>query len=308
MRSHNNNQKRRLLPLSYLIIGILLTGCAAREKPVLSLTAKQSMKTAKLVVINDHSELEADIQGSNSTQVMGGGLLWALADAAAMAEQTHSQSKVIAPIKAEVKSINLITTVKNEISQTIPSLSKFHFSREELKRDEIENYISSNQQGYDGIGILTPQYKFSEDFATLKTTMQVDFYPTSKTFKTALGVSDAFNAPAIDTRLHEETKPVSTLPALPDSTALKKQAKDKLSDKLVFASTIEAQKLITEEKNRIRETAKTTNAKIWSENNGLEIKKAITNSTNAIIERLKTTLATMFPDGIDKIQTSKVSE
>ena len=144
-----------------------LTGCATQERPTLSLSAKQAMTKARLVMVKDHPELETKIQGSNATQAMGGGLLFLMADIAAMSEQKYQQSKLVEPIQEKLANPNILGTLKSEISNSIDQSSKFQFFGEEIEEDNLETYISSNSANVDSIGVLTPKYEFSEDFSTL---------------------------------------------------------------------------------------------------------------------------------------------
>lgn len=301
----NCTKSKLFFPLICITVVSALTGCVTREKPVLSLSAKQSMNTAKLVLVNDHAKLDAAIEGSNATQVMGGGLLWALADAAAKAEQRNSQSKLLAPINDKLIIENLLVNLKEKIKNVTGDSAKFQFNGDEINGDKIGSYISLNSQQIDSIGILTPKYQFTEDFSALKTSIAVKFIPTSKSFKTALGVSEAYEDSVIDTVIQHVVTPNNTVAALNNNSALKKKAKDSVQN-VVLLNPEDARAKIKEAFNRLRVKTKKHNAEIWFANNGKEVNKAIIESTLSVIKKLQVTLPIMFPDGINKVQPPQV--
>ncbi|MDV7338256.1 hypothetical protein RYZ26_01525 [Terasakiella sp. A23] len=117
MHSILNTYNCKLLSLLSILIIVGLTGCVGREKPVLSLTAKHAINSSEIFLNNKYADLKADIQGSNATQIMGGGLLWAAADIAAMTVQRNQQQELMAPILAEIKDVNLQNEIREKNQQ-----------------------------------------------------------------------------------------------------------------------------------------------------------------------------------------------
>ncbi len=301
--------KKNKTVVSTMCIAIVaaLTGCATQERPTLSLSAKQAMTKARLVMVKDHPELEAKIQGSNATQAMGGGLLFLMADIAAMSEQKYQQSKLIEPIQKELTNQNILGTLKSEISNSIDQSSKFQFLGEEIEEDELENYISSHTSEVDSIGVLTPKYEFSEDFSTLNTSLAIKFIPTSTSFKTALGVSEAYNRSVIDTAVVYSVTPSETAEAKPNSEAIKNQAKQNIVGDTHLIDQTSREK-IKRETIRLRQIAKEKNTEVWAKNKGSEINNAINSSFKILVQKLKSTLPIMFPTKVSSMEgTSKQS-
>lgn len=254
-----------------VLILLSLNACANMESPVLSLSAKQAMKSAHFTYQNVYPELEADIEGSNSAQVMGG-LLFVAADIALMAKQKSDQDDLMAPIKEEIKDIDLHNSLRIEIEPVIRNSNLFTFS---------ESALENTNAGYDATGALTPRYKFSEDFATLNTNLHMTISAESEQFKSALGVSPSFSKPILDTNLTHSYSPAGATHALPLSPALKDTAKKNLGQKLTFAGPVEAQKLISKEIGRIRTEAKQNNIALWAKDNGKEIKQALADAVKS---------------------------
>lgn len=288
--------KKYIFTVSAVVIGMVtLTGCAGREKPVLSLTAKQAMQSSKVVMINDHKSLDADITGSNATQVMGGGLLWALADIAAIAEQRSEQETLIEPIEKQLQTENLLADLKDAIAGEIGSSSKFVFAGEELAQEDLDQYISEYKGGADAIAILTPHYRFSEDFAQLKTSVNIRFIPVSSSFKKALKVSEAFDRAAVSTSVEHYFTPEETVSALANNPQLKEKARESVPNAVALSGT-QLAKQSKKKFNEMRLDAKKNNAAIWSQNSGAYIKQAVEESTTVVAQKLAKKLPVIFPD------------
>ncbi|NVK19725.1 MAG: hypothetical protein HWE30_13575 [Methylocystaceae bacterium] len=299
--------RRSMLPVCLLAFSVVLSGCVTKQKAVLTLNAKQVMKSGQLVMSNDHPELSADIEGANSGQVMGG-LLFAMADVAIMAKQESDQEDLMEPIKEKVKSINLLSYTKDKISPVIAEMQKFQLADQDVHSAAFNDYVKVHADEFDGIGVLIPEFRFSEDFASLQTSLKVRFMPTSPSFKTALGVSEDFEGTVVDTELKHFYKPEKTKAALPRSKALAAEAKENIQEKLLFAYPSQINKMINDEKRKIRGKRKPENAKIWAENDGQEIKRALKEATEKLSQQLKTTLVVMFPNEMKSAQTKSATK
>ena len=280
------NRHRATKTLGSFLILLSLSACANMERPVLSLSAKQAMKSGQLTYQTVHPDLEVDIEGSNSAQVMGG-LLFLAADMAMMAKQESDQADLMAPIKEEIKDIHLLDSLRAEIEPVIHNSNAFQLAK---------GAGDKTATNYDATGALTPRYKFSEDFASLNTNLHLTISAESEQFKTALGVSPSFDKPIINTNLTHSYSPVGAQHALPRSAILKETAKKNLSQKLTFAGPVEAQKLIEKEIARIRAESKQNNIALWTKDHGKELKQALSEARQVIPQKLQTALSAMFPN------------
>ncbi len=298
MFSHLKNNHGFVLPVFCILLMLVVTGCAGREKPVLSLAAKQSMNTSKLVIANNYPELEADIQGSNATAAMGGGLLFLALDIAAMTHQKVVQNNLIEPVIAYAPKPNMLTALKAEINQAVIPSTKFQYDGQEIDHSDIESVLSKHSKEFDSVGVLIPKFRFSEDLSTLNTSLQVKFYPISSTLKAALKVSEGFNQPFIDTLVHEAVSPNGMKHALVNDLALKKEIESKIRKTSPLLSEKEIMEMTKSEIERVRTDAKNNNVMIWSQNNGQLVKEAISSSNAAVAEKLNKLLPTLFPNKV----------
>lgn len=298
MFSHLKKKYGFVSPVFCILLMLVFTGCAGREKPILSLAAKQSMNTSKIVIVNNYPELEAEIQGSNATAAMGGGLLFLALDVAAMTHQKVVQDNLIEPVIAYAPKPNMLTALKTEINQTVIPSTKFQYDGQEIDQSDIEAVLGEHSNSFDSVGILIPKFRFSEDLSTLKTSLQVKFYPISPTLKAALKVSEGFDQPFVDTLLYEAISPNGMKHALANDLSLKKEVQSKIRKTSPFLSEKEIVDMTKSEIERVRTDAKNNNVMIWAQNNGQLVKEAISSSNAAVAEKLNKLLPTLFPNKV----------
>ena len=163
----------KYLPL--LLAIILGSGCASSYR--LGMIESVKPKYADMIIGNDQREINAEFQRSNVSTATGGGLIFALVDAAI----DHSRAEDASAGAANIRNQLLDVDFTQELSASLQSaldLSPINFSESQLISLTSHKDVSSIlSQSYDSsVMVITPYYAMTNEFMTLLVKLDVSLY------------------------------------------------------------------------------------------------------------------------------------
>ncbi|MBW8847617.1 MAG: hypothetical protein JF607_21845 [Burkholderiales bacterium] len=150
-----------------LSIALLLGGCAAPMRS--SLTPEQRGKitelTAHVVVVQD--EVIADVQASNVSAALGGGLIGAMIDSKVTNNRVNASQQVLGPFYAAIEDVDYRKEFNDSIRSGLAGypikVGQFTTTPRALSNDRLAHLRKSLQPGQ-ALLVIVPRYTLSMDF------------------------------------------------------------------------------------------------------------------------------------------------
>lgn len=176
-------QQYKALIAGFIVLG---AGCASQPayKPMPA-EAFPKITNTQLVVGLAQKEIRADINQSNMTGGMGGGLLWAIVDTAVNNSRAGDAEKSIGPLRDQLLDFNFEKHFVDELSGDtagIPWLEDKNILvlSDVSSKSYDKTFIESDK---DAVLFLTTDYELTPDFSILKVTAEADLYGASADLK-----------------------------------------------------------------------------------------------------------------------------
>jgi len=240
MKDYNN-----LLLIS--LCALVLSGCATRKEIISLPTTVQTQISSTDVYIQEcEKKVRADIEQSNISTYTGGGLAFALVDAAIMSHREECAEDALVDVQKEVQTFNFQEKYQNRLTQILEStdwlqVQRVNYLAEFNDAAHAEIFSKANTDA-----VLTSKfiYKLNPQFSVLTGTLYVTMYPTSPKTKKMVNAESPLETP-------------------------------------IFKVHVSATEQLPQTGESIEE-----NAKFWSENNGFHLRKGLENILNQIFVKL----------------------
>jgi hypothetical protein len=240
MKNSNN-----LLWISLCVL--VLSGCATKKEIISLPTTVQTQISSTDVYIEEcKKKVSADIEKSHITTYTGGGLAFALVDAAIESHREESAEDALVDVQKEVQTFNFQEKYQNRLTQILQSTHWLQVQR--------VNYLAGlNDAAYEEIinkantdAVLTSKfiYKLNPQFNVLTGTLYLTLYPTSNKTKKMVNAENPLEMP-------------------------------------IFKVHVSATEQLSQASESIEE-----NAKFWAQNNGFHLRKGLENILNQFFFKL----------------------
>ena len=164
------------------VLLINLFGCAAVNEVPMQPEAKKLIKSSNVVVGINQQEIYAEINHSNTTAAMGGGLLFALIDSAVDSSRTSDAEDMIKPIRNALIDYDFSTNFSAAMKNELKRLDWFR-----LRKLSVDTNLDPAREeklrssGRDSIVMFADtRYYLSADFSALNIITNVRMYPKTK--------------------------------------------------------------------------------------------------------------------------------
>jgi hypothetical protein len=127
-------------------------------------------------------ELSADIVNSSVTAVTGGGLLFALVDAAVDNSRTNTANELLKPILTNLKDYDFPKILQQEINSVLSKIEWLHSSDVVLERTTEDGRFLDHVKKTKASAILfmTAEYKLSPSFNAIETKVSLIMFPNQE--------------------------------------------------------------------------------------------------------------------------------
>lgn len=157
----------RLRLVAALSVALLLGGCAAPMRA--SLTPEQRGKitelTAHVVVVQD--EVIADVQASNVSAALGGGLIGAMIDSKVTNDRVKASQQSLGPFYAAIEDVDyrkeFNDSIKSGLSGYALKVGQFTTTPRALSNDKLA-HLRKNLQPGQALLVVMPRYTLTMDF------------------------------------------------------------------------------------------------------------------------------------------------
>lgn len=236
----------KILLLSSLC-ALVFSGCASRKYIVALPESVQKQISSTDVYLDEcDKKVRADIESSNISTYVGGGLLIALVDCAIMAHRESSAENALEDVQKVAATFNFQEKFSNRLSHSLQNTNWLHVQRINhvagLKYEEYQEIFK--KANTDCVLVSKFFYKLNPQFNVMTGTLFLTLYPTSQKLKNLVKTEDPSETPIFN--FH-----ISATEALP-------QAGHEMEE----------------------------NAKLWAQNNGSHLRSALENILNQIFVRL----------------------
>lgn len=234
--------------LSLVSLSLLLGACSAPKPEIIALNPalKPHINSTDVHLKQGQEKLEADIEASNISHRTGGGLLFALVDAAIMSHRSSQAEDAIAELQTHFKEFNADQKVKNSLQLSLDSADWMHAGKVHVdasfEAEQLDAMIKNCKS--DDLLISRMDYRFNPNLSVLTGTLYLEMLPTGQKLKTLTKTENPLENPVFRVKV-KATEALATC------------SKDK------------------EE-----------NAKSWNQNNGQLIKTALDKVTKQVFANL----------------------
>lgn len=179
--------------------GVLLInifGCAAVNEVPMQPEAKKLIKSSNVVVGINQQEIYAEINHSNTTAAMGGGLLFALIDSAVDSSRTSDAEELIKPIRNALIDYNFSRNFSSAMKKELKGLDwmKLRKLNVDTNLDPAREETIRNSSKDSIVMFADTRYYLSADFSALNIITNVRIYPKTKELMDVAKKIDGNNA------------------------------------------------------------------------------------------------------------------
>lgn len=173
----------------FLLLGLLavlsVSGCALNSKIVLPVkdNIAQNVDSSEIHVVVTQQEIYAEINRSNMTGGMGGGLLWALIDSAVDSSRTEDKEKAIQPIRDALIDLNVGKVLSNSFSGKLKSVKWLNPTGVKVINkgvDDSEVKQLTKSSSASAVMFIYTKYYLTANLATLKVSVNAELRPNNK--------------------------------------------------------------------------------------------------------------------------------
>lgn len=161
------------------VLLINLFGCATVNEVPMQPEAKKLIKSSNVVVGINQQEIYAEINRSNTSAAMGGGLLFALIDSAVDSSRTGDAEEMIKPIRNALIDYDFPNNFSSAMEKELKGLDWFRLRKlsvdPNLDPAREEKLRSSGKDSI--VMFANTRYYLSADFSSLNIVTNVRIYP-----------------------------------------------------------------------------------------------------------------------------------
>jgi len=229
------------------LCALVLSGCASKKEIIsLPTTVQTEISSTDVYIEECTKKIRADIDKSNISTYTGGGLAFALVDAAIESHREESAEDALVDMQKEVQTFNFQEKYRNRLTQILQSTHWLQVQRvnylaelNDAAHEEIFNKANTDV-------ILTSKfiYKLNPQLNVLTGTLYLTMYPTSHKTKKMVNAENPLEMP-------------------------------------IFKVHVSATEQLPQTGESIEE-----NAKFWAENNGFHLRKGLESILNQVFVKL----------------------
>lgn len=166
----------RLLVLFSFVVS--MTACATQPYNHIDREARAHFESVESYLVVPQDEIYADIQRSNITGMMGGGLLWALVDASVDNSRTKDAETAIAPIRNKLLNYDFAEILATNINTKLMGVDWLNSTQLVLERARPEDFVAKKYEACNASAILfiNADYKLSDDFGQVITSVNMEMF------------------------------------------------------------------------------------------------------------------------------------
>jgi len=169
--------KLKVLTIALFIATV--SACSVVPHNHIDKAARASIKSTEAYLTVAQQEIDAEIVQSNTTAAAGGGLLFALIDAAVDNSRTKTAENLIQPIRDGLIDYDFAAVLHKSIGEEIEKVTWLNAGDIVLERTSSPNFIESslNKSSASAVLFTNVTYKLSPNFDSIKTTASTIIYP-----------------------------------------------------------------------------------------------------------------------------------
>jgi hypothetical protein len=177
--------------ISFLLFLSILSSCAPNVHKPLESLAKEQISTTDAYLIIEQQEINANIDQSNVTAAMGGGLIAALIDASINNSRAKEAEKLMKPIRDSLIDFQFDKYLMEQLQKQMSSVEWMNLKSLQLKKDFSEESISGFFKDSSASVVLYVQtnYYLTPDFKDLKVLSKVYMLPNNEELRKFRDVS-----------------------------------------------------------------------------------------------------------------------
>lgn len=164
---------------------ILTTACAGLGHNHIDQAAREHFDEVQAYLAVPQDEIYAEIDRSQTAAAAGGGLLFAIIDAAVDNSRTKNAEELLQPIRDNLIDYDYAQTLQAKIESQITTINWLKVKQVELERsigdDRIMNKIE--QSSASAVLFITADYKIKPDFGALQTNVALIMFPNVDALK-----------------------------------------------------------------------------------------------------------------------------
>ena len=192
-----------------LLCASLLAGCALpQNRPVA--VDRTVVKSTDVVASVKQAELYAQINVSNVTGAMGGGLIWALVDAGVNSSRASDAEGTVRPLRDTLIGFDFDSALKHDLERELATVQWLGIRGVEINKtvtdEAADGFFTKSEAG--AVLFVTPDYSMSPDFSTLHVSAVVSLFarsPEAAAAAAKAGISKQTHAKGVKTRLQFAT-------------------------------------------------------------------------------------------------------
>ncbi|WP_455222737.1 hypothetical protein [Kaarinaea lacus] len=244
--------KKTVYSITFAVVALMFGGCAIQSHLPMTKDAQSKIQSTDVVIGLSQEEIYAEIERSNTSAAVGGGLLFALIDAAIESSRSDDAETLVTPIKNSLIDYNFPSEFETALSTELQRLTWLNSIKYQTRKPYTPNDVDSVIQAAsaDILLVFNTSYRFSPGLKSVKVSTAVTGYANSDELKA----------------IAKESSPDAEKPVL------------------YMNSFTYSQPLVGEY------TDSEKASKIWSDNNAEQVRTALTEGASEIAKMVATDL------------------
>lgn len=151
------------------VITLCGAGCATTNRIAIGPKAQSALGSAQPVVGLDQQEIAADINRSNISAATGGGLIFALVDAAVDSAQAKKAEAAVTPVRDALLDYNFGARFSGDLADTLRDIPWLKGQKVVVQSPASPDLVKEwvDRSPADGLLLLRTRYRFSPDFKAI---------------------------------------------------------------------------------------------------------------------------------------------
>jgi len=178
--------KKTIFSITIAVVAFMFGGCAVQTHLPMTKDAQSKIQSTDVVIGLSQEEIYAEIERSNTSAAVGGGLLFALIDSAIESSRSEDAEALVTPIKNSLIDYNFPSEFETALSTELQRLTWLNNTKYQTRKPYSPNDVDSIVQAAsaDVLLVFNTSYRFSPGFKSLKVSTAVTGYAKSNELQT----------------------------------------------------------------------------------------------------------------------------
>jgi len=181
----------------FLVLALvgMLSACAGVQKNHIDAAAREHIDEVDTYLVVPQDEIYAEIVRSQSAAAMGGGLLFAVIDAAVDNSRIKDAESLIQPVRDQLLEFDYAQVLKREIAEQLQQIEWMDLGEPSIERSIGDGSLVQKLQGSSksAVLVMTVDYKLTPNFDAVTTQVALLMFPNREalqSFKEKLDNND----------------------------------------------------------------------------------------------------------------------